>query len=138
VTASTVGYERVEGWVKVMLAGTHRTVVRTIAWAVPCVLLAQRVTPAALARALPAEHGGSGRARLTRVQRWRAGPALDQTVVSPALIRPALALRAAVVGLPTEALVVRLIGVVCVASTLQMQLGRRVSTDEAGRQRRAQ
>jgi hypothetical protein len=92
VTASDVGYERVEGWVKAMLAGTHRTVARTVAWAVLCLLLAQRLTPAALARALPAEQGGSGRARLTRVQRWRAGPALDQAVVSPALIRQALAL----------------------------------------------
>ena len=92
MTASDVGYERVERWVKAMLAGTHRTVVRTVAWAVLCLLLAQRLTPAALARALPAEQGGSGRARLTRVQRWRAGPALDQAVVSPALIRQALAL----------------------------------------------
>jgi hypothetical protein len=92
MTASDVGYERVEEWVKGMLAGTHRTVVRTVAWAVLCVLLAQRVTPAALARALPADQPGSGRARLTRVQRWRAGPALDQASVSPALIRQALAL----------------------------------------------
>jgi hypothetical protein len=92
MTASAVGYERVEGWVKALLGGTHRTVARTVAWAVLCLLLAQRATPAALARALPAEQSGSGRARLTRVQRWRAGPPLDQAVVSPALIRQALAL----------------------------------------------
>ena len=62
MTASAVGYERVEGWVTAMLAGTHRTVVRTVAWAVLCLLVAQRVTPAALARALPAERWGSPRA----------------------------------------------------------------------------
>jgi hypothetical protein len=59
------------------------------------VLVAQRVTPAALARALPAEHAGSGRACLRRVRRWWCGPRLDQTTLSPALIRPALVLRAA-------------------------------------------
>lgn len=91
MTASQVGYERVEGWVKGMLAGTHRTVVRTVAGLVLCLLLAQRLTPAALARALAAEQAGSGRARLTRIQRWREGPPLEQTVVSPALVRQALA-----------------------------------------------
>ncbi len=54
MTASDVGYERVERWGKALLAGTHRTVVRTVAWAVLCLLLAQRATPAALARALRA------------------------------------------------------------------------------------
>lgn len=96
------------GWVKAMLAGTHRTVVRTVAWAVLGLLLAQRVTPAALARARPAAPGGSGRARLTRVQRWRAGPPLDQAIGSPALIQPALALlapgRPVVVALDTTRL----------------------------------
>src|SRR5262245_51877332 len=108
MTAADVGYERVVGWVKALLGGTHRTVVRTVAWAVLCLLVAQRATPAALARALPAEHSGSGRARLTRVQRWRAGPALDQAVVSPALIRQALALlgagRPVIVALDTTRL----------------------------------
>ena len=46
--------------------------------------------------------------------------------------------RAAVVGLPTEAMVERLIGVVCLAYTLQMQLGRRLSADPVGQRRRAQ
>ena len=125
MTASEVGYERVEGWVKALLAGTHRTVARTVAWAVLCLLLAQRLTPAALARALPAEQDGSGRARLTRVQRWRAGPALDQAVVSPALIRQALALlgagQAVVVALDTTRLghwEVWLAGVVVAGRTL--------------------
>ncbi len=45
------------------------------------------------------------------------------------------AVRAAVVDLPTEAMVARLIGVVCVAYTLQMHLGQRVSTDPMGQQR---
>ena len=45
--------------------------------------------------------------------------------------------RAAVVGLPSEAMVERLIGVVCLAYLLQMQLGQRLSVDPAGRRRRA-
>jgi hypothetical protein len=75
-----------------MLGRTHATVVRTTVWIVLCVLMAQRVTAAALARALPADQSGSGRARLTRVRRWWAGPPLEQTVVSPQLIQAALTL----------------------------------------------
>jgi len=67
----------------------------TIAWAVLCLLVAQRVTSAALARALPAEHAGSGRSCLRRVRRWWSGPALDQATISPTLIRLALTLLAA-------------------------------------------
>jgi hypothetical protein len=48
------------------------------------------------------------------------------------------AVRAAVVDVPTEAMVTRLIGVVCLAYTVQMYLGQRVSTDPVGQQRRAQ
>jgi hypothetical protein len=48
------------------------------------------------------------------------------------------AVRAAVVDVPTEAMVTRLIGVVCLAYTVQMSLGQRVSTDPVGQQRRAQ
>jgi hypothetical protein len=90
MTATEVGYEQVRAWVKVQLQQTHATVVQTIAWAVLCVLASQRVTPAALARALPAAHAGSGRARLTRVRRWWAGPGIEQAVVSPQLIAGAL------------------------------------------------
>jgi Transposase DDE domain len=103
MTAAGVGYERVHGWVKPMLGRTHATVGRTLTWAVLCVLLAQRVTPAALARALPAEHPGRARARLTRVRRWWKGPALCQAEVSPQLIYAALALLA-----PGQAVVVAL------------------------------
>jgi hypothetical protein len=92
MTTSAVGYERVQEWVKAMLGRTHATVGRTIAWVVLCVLVAQRVTPAAGARPPPAEPGGRARARLTRVRRWWTGPALDQVVVSPQLIQAALAL----------------------------------------------
>ena len=46
--------------------------------------------------------------------------------------------RAAVVDLPTEAMVNRLIGVVCLTYNLQMHLGQRVSVDPRGQQRRAQ
>jgi hypothetical protein len=48
------------------------------------------------------------------------------------------AVRPAVVDLPTEAMVARLIGVVCLAYTVQMHLGRRVSVDPASQRRRVQ
>jgi hypothetical protein len=125
MTASAVGYDRVHEWVKVMLDRTHATVVRTIAWAVLGVLLAQRVTPAALARALPAEQAGRARARLTRVRRWWTGPPLDQAVVRPQLIQRALALlpprQSVVVALDTTRLgpwEVWLAGIVVAGRTL--------------------
>jgi hypothetical protein len=92
MTTAQVGYTPVYRWVKQVLGDTHTTVVATVAWAVLCLLVAQRVTSAALARALPAEQAGSGRSCLRRVRRWWSGPALDQATVSPALIRLALAL----------------------------------------------
>jgi hypothetical protein len=95
MTTAQVGYEPVYRWVKQVLGRTHTTVVVTVAWAVLCLLVAQRATPAALARALPAEHAGSGRSCLRRVRRWWRGPTLDQTLISPALIRLALTVRAA-------------------------------------------
>src|SRR5262249_31468442 len=103
LTATEVGYERVYGWVKQMLGRTHTTVGRTITWAVLCVLLAQRVTPAVLARALPAEQAGHARPRLMRVRRWWKGRSLGQAEVSPQLIAAALALLA-----PGQAVVVAL------------------------------
>jgi len=79
-----------------------------MAWAVLGLLVAQRATPAALARALPADQAGRARARLTRVRRWWTGPPLDQIVVSPPLIQAALALlpsgQSAVVALDTTRL----------------------------------
>jgi hypothetical protein len=95
MTTAQVGYEPVYRWVKKVLGRTHTTVVVTVAWAVLCLLVAQRATPAALARALPAEHAGSGRSCLRRVRRWWHGPTLDQTMISPALLRQALTLLAA-------------------------------------------
>lgn len=92
MTASDVGYDRIQTWVKAVLGPVHSTVLMTVAWAVLCLLLAQRVTPAAVARALPAEQAGSGRSCLRRVRRWWTGPALDQALISPRLIRLALAL----------------------------------------------
>jgi hypothetical protein len=92
MTASAIGYNNVLAWVKTRLLGTHVTVVRTAAWVVLCVLVAQRVTPAALARAIPAEASGLGRSRLRRVSRWWQGPELDLGKVTPRLIRAALAL----------------------------------------------
>ena len=64
----------------------------TVAWAVLCLLVAQRVTSATLARALPAAPAGSGRPCLRRVRRWWQGPVLEQAIVSPALLRLALTL----------------------------------------------
>jgi hypothetical protein len=108
MTASAVGYEHVQEWVKTRLGRTQATVVQTVAWAVLCRRLAQRVTPAALARALPAAQAGRARARLTRGRRWGTGPPLDQTLVRPQLIHAALALlppgQAAVVALDTTRL----------------------------------
>lgn len=46
--------------------------------------------------------------------------------------------RAAAVDLPTEAMVERLIGVVCLTYLLQMQLGQRLSAAPLGRRRRVQ
>jgi len=48
------------------------------------------------------------------------------------------AVRAAVVDLPTAAMVARLIGIVCLAYTVQMHRGQRVSADPVGQRRRAQ
>src|SRR5215472_9640032 len=92
MTTAQVGYTPVHRWVKQVLGSTHTTVIVTVAWAVLCLLVAQRVTSAALARALPAEQAGSGRSCLRRVRRWWRGPALDHTLLSPALIRLALTL----------------------------------------------
>ena len=58
MTTAQVGYEPVYRWVKNILGRMHTTVVATVAWAVLALLVAQRTTPAALARALPAEHAG--------------------------------------------------------------------------------
>jgi hypothetical protein len=125
MTTAQVGYLPVHRWVKYVLGSTHTTVVVTVAWAVLCLLVAQRVTAAALARALPAEHAGSGRSCLRRVRRWWSGPALDQATISPALIRLALTLLAAeqpvVVALDTTRLgswEVWLAGIVIAGRTL--------------------
>ena len=125
MTTAQLGYTPVHRWVKHVLGHTHNTVVVTIAWAVLCLLVAQRVTAAALARALPAEHAGSGRSCLRRVRRWWSGPALDQATLSPALIRLALTLLAAaqpvVVALDTTRLgawEVWLAGIVIAGRTL--------------------
>ena len=61
MTTAQVGYAHVHRWVKEVLGSTHTTVIMTVAWAVLCLLVAQRVTAATLARALPAEQAGSGR-----------------------------------------------------------------------------
>jgi hypothetical protein len=90
MTTAAVGYEPVYGWVKQVVGQTHRTVGRTVAWAVLCIVVAQRVTPAALARALPHEKAGSGRSCLRRIRRWWQGPALAQAEISAQLIRQAL------------------------------------------------
>src|SRR5438445_494727 len=93
MTASQIGYATVQGWVKHILTdGTHTTVIGTVAWVVVCLLVAQRLNPATLARALPAEAPGSGRSRLRRVRRWWSGPEVDQGILTLRLIQAALAL----------------------------------------------
>jgi hypothetical protein len=125
MTTAQVGYAQVHRWVKHVLGRAHTTSVMTVAWAVLCLLVAQRVTSAALARALPANQAGSGRSCLRRVRRWWRGPALDQATISPALIRLALTLLAAdqpvVVALDTTRLgpwEVWLAGIVVAGRTL--------------------
>jgi len=92
MTTAQVGYAPVPRWVKNVLGSTPPTVVITVAWAVLCLRVAQRVTAATLARAFPAEQGGAGRSCLRRVRRWWQGPELEQATISPALIRLALTL----------------------------------------------
>jgi hypothetical protein len=53
MTATEGGYESVRAWVKARVRQTQATGVQTVAWAVLGIRGAQRVTPAALARALP-------------------------------------------------------------------------------------
>ena len=83
MTTAQVGYTPVYRWVKHVLGSTHTTVVVTIAWAVLCLLVAQRVTPAVLARALPAAQAGSGRSCLRRVRRWWRGPSSTKPRSAP-------------------------------------------------------
>jgi hypothetical protein len=90
MTASDVGYDPIQPWIKSILGPVHATVRGTAAWALLCRLLAQRATPAAPARALPAEQAGSGRACWRCVRRWWCGPPLEQVYSSPRLIRTAL------------------------------------------------
>src|SRR2546425_11603782 len=89
MTTAQVGYRPVHRWVKHILGSTHTTVVVTVAWAVLCLLGAQRVTAAALARALPAEHAGSGRSCLRRVPRGGGGAGLAPAAGQPARVHPA-------------------------------------------------
>ena len=90
MTTAQGGYPPVHRWVKPGLGPTPTTGVVTIAWAALCLLVAHRVTAAALARALAAEHAGAGRSCLRRGRRWWSGPALAQGLRSPAFIRVAL------------------------------------------------
>src|SRR3989441_6952969 len=90
MTTAQVGYLPVHRWVKHVLGSTHTTVVVTVAWAVLCLLVAQRATSAALARALPAEQAGSGRSCLRRGGGWGGGAGLGPAAVHPAPSPPAL------------------------------------------------
>src|SRR5690349_19965447 len=89
MTTAAIGYGPVYAWVKQSMGEPHRTVGRTVAVAVLCVVMAQRVTPAALARALPHEQAGSGPSCLRRVRRWWHGPVLEQAEISSRLMRQA-------------------------------------------------
>ncbi|MER3484843.1 MAG: hypothetical protein C4345_01545, partial [Chloroflexota bacterium] len=93
MTASQRGYGNISAWVKPSLHGTHGTVRKTVAWVILCLVVAQRLNPASVARAIPAAEPGSGRSRLRRVRRCWDGPALPQDTLPPRLVRAALALR---------------------------------------------
>src|SRR5262249_61183483 len=86
MTTAQGGYPPVHRWVKPGLGPTPTTGVVTIAWAVLCLLVAHRVTAAALARALAAEHAGAGRSCLRRGRRRGGG-----AVPAPGLPGPACA-----------------------------------------------
>jgi hypothetical protein len=92
----------VHTWVKPYLDGAHQTVLKTVTWVILCLLVAQGLQPAALARAIPTEEAGAGRSCLRRVQRWWHGPAVPLALLLPRLIRAALAL------LPQEVAIVAL------------------------------
>jgi hypothetical protein len=47
MTASDVGYGHIHTWIKSILGPVHAIVPRTVAWALLCLLLAHRATPAA-------------------------------------------------------------------------------------------
>src|SRR2546430_17466032 len=95
MTTAQVGYLPVHRWVKHVLGSTHTTVVVTVAWAVLCLLVAQRATSAALARALPAEQAGSGRSCLRRAGGGGGGGGVGAGARKDAPRRPALSLPAA-------------------------------------------
>src|SRR2546426_4878096 len=90
MTTAQVGYLPVHRWVKHVLGSTHTTVVVTVAWAVLCLLVAQRATSAALARALPAEQAGSGRSCLRRGRGGWGGAVVGQATLKAPPIPPAL------------------------------------------------
>src|SRR2546425_7237718 len=89
MTTAQVGYAHVHRWVKEVLGSTHTTIIMTVAWAVLCLLVAQRVTSATLARALPAEQAGSGRSCLRRGGRGGGGGGPAQGPSRPPPLRPA-------------------------------------------------
>src|SRR2546423_11523616 len=89
MTTAQVGYAHVHRWVKEVLGSTHTTVIMTVAWAVLCLLVAQRVTAAALARALPAEQAGSGRSCLRRGGGGGGGAARAGAPITPPPCPPA-------------------------------------------------
>ena len=87
MTTAQVGYAPVHRWVKHVLGDTHTTVVVTVAWAVLCLLVAQRVTSG---RSGPCLTGRAGRLRpvvppagATLVARAGARSGHDQSRVDP-------------------------------------------------------
>ena len=92
MTASQIGYGKVHSWVKTFVPQAHGTVVKTVAFTILCLLVAQRLNPAALARAIPFSEEGTARNRLRRMNRCWYGPDLPHDSVTPRLIQAALAL----------------------------------------------
>ncbi len=92
MTASQIGYGNVHTWVKSFLPRAHGTVVKTVAFVILCLLVAQRLNPAALARAIPFEEECTARNRLRRMNRCWYGPDLPHDTLTPRLVRAAQAL----------------------------------------------
>jgi hypothetical protein len=85
-------YALIEGWLQAMGVAPHRTARRALAELVTALLLAQSLSPAELARALPSPRAVPARQRFKRRQRALDRPWLPSAHLTPALVRAALAL----------------------------------------------
>jgi Transposase DDE domain len=85
-------YALVDCWLQAMEVVRHRTARRALAQLLTALLLAQSLSPAELARALPSPRAVPARQRHKRRARALARPWLTSAHLTPALVRAALAL----------------------------------------------